>query len=229
MKEEKKASVAALVFGVIIVAGIIALYMGTHIDLMFHEPKDLMELIEEEGSPKKGEYVSVGIDAAVDCYAETKHRINGIIPAGTDMHYVLWLDDGSFISIKVNGKKNIEKLDKIVNETQRYVNGNSDTLPAKYELSGVISTMDSEIEDYYRQDIRYWGIDESGYPIYYVEIDETQSKLSAWLMMGFFALIEVICVIALIKAIQEKKQEKLAAKAAAMNAPITDENNNLYR
>ena len=229
MKEEKKSSVVALVFGVIIVAGIMALYIGTHIDLMFHEPKDLMELIEEEGSPKKGEYVSVGIDAVVDCYAETKHRINGIIPAGTDMHYVLWLDDGSFISLMVNGKKNIEKLDKIMSETQRYVNGNTDTLPAKYQLSGVISTMDSEIEGYYRQDIQYWGINESGYPIYYVQIDETQSKLSAWLMMGFFALIEVICVIALINAIKEKKQEKLAAKAAAMNAPITDENNNLYR
>lgn len=228
MKEEKKSSVGTLVLGVIIVGAIMALYIGTHIDLMFHEPKDIMEHIAEEGSPKKGEYVSVGIDAAVDCYAETKHKINGIIPAGTDMHYVLWLDDGSFISIKVKGKKDIEKLNKIVNETQKYVNGNADTLPAKYELSGVISTMDPKIEDYYDQDIQYWGIDESGYPIYYVEIDETNTKLGAWLMMGFFAVIEVICVISLIDAIKEKKQEKLVAKAAAMNAPITDENNNLY-
>ena len=229
MKEEKKSSVGALVFAVIIVTGIIALYIGTHIDLMFHQPRDIMQVIDEEGSPKKGEYVSVGIDAVVDCYAETKHRINGIIPAGTDMHYILWLDDGSFISLMVKGKKDIEKLDKIMSETQRYINGTTDTLPAKYKLSGVISTMDSEIEGYYRQDIQYWGINESGYPIYYVQIDETQSKLGAWLMMGFFAIIEVICVASLISAIKEKNQEKLAAKAAAMNAPITDENNNLYR
>lgn len=228
MNNEKKSSVGALIFGVIIVGAIIALYVATHIDLMFHEPKDLMELIEDEGAPAKDEYVSVGVDAVVDCYAETKHRINGIIPIGTDTHYVLWLDDGSFISLQAKGKKDIEKLNKIMDETQRYINGNTDTLPAKYEITGVISTMDSEIEGYYRQDLSYWGIDSTVGTIYYVQIDETQSKLGSWLMMGFFVVIEIICVIALIKTIQEKKQEKLAAKAVAMNAPITDENNNLY-
>lgn len=228
MNEQKKSSVVALVFGVIIVTAIIALYVGTHIDLMFHEPKDLMELIEDEGAPVKGEYISVGVDAVVDCYAETKHRINGIIPVGTDTHYILWLDDGSFISLQAKGKKDIEKLNKIMNETQDYIYGTTDVLPAKYEISGVVSTMDPEIEDYYGQALGWWEINSTNATIYYVQIDETETKLSAWLMMGFFAIIEVICIVALVKAIQEKKQEKLAAKAAAMTAPITDENNNLY-
>ncbi|MBR3834680.1 MAG: hypothetical protein IKJ73_10190 [Lachnospiraceae bacterium] len=228
MKEQKKGSIGALIFGVIIVGAIIALYVGTHIDLMFHEPVDLMEHIADEGEPVKGTYVSLGVDGVVDCYAETKHRINGIIPIGTDRHYLLWLDDGSFISLQAKGKKDIEKLNSIMNETQRYINGNADVLPPKYEITGVISTMDSEISGYYRQDLSYWGIDSTVGKIYYVQIDETQGKLSSWLMMGLFVLIEIICIIALIKEINEKKQAKLAAKAATMNAPITDENNNLY-
>ncbi len=228
MKEQKKGSVVALVFGVIIVGAIIALYVGTHIDLMFHEPVDLMEHIADEGAPVKGTYVSIGVDGVADCYAETKHRINGIIPIGTDTHYVLWLDDGSFISMQAKGKKDIEKLNEIMDETYSYINGTTDTLPPKYEMKGVISTMDPEISDYYRQDLSYLGISAANATVYYVQIDETQTKLSAWLMMGFFVIIEIICVFALVNEIKEKKQEKLAAKAAAMNAPMTDENNNLY-
>ncbi len=228
MNNEKKNSVGALIFGVIIVGAIIALYVGTHIDLMFHQPKDLMDIIAEEGEPVKGEYVSIGVDAVVDCYAETKHRINGIIPIGTDYHYILWLDDGSFISLQANGKKTIEKLKSVMGDTQEYIYGTTTVLPAKVEITGVVSTMDREIEDYYRQDLGFWGIDSTVGPIYYVQIDETQSKTGSWLMMGFFAVIEVICVVALVNAIKEKKQEKLAAKAAAMYAPVTDENNNIY-
>lgn len=228
MKEQKKGSIGAMIFGMIIVGAIIVLYVVTHIDLMFHKPVELMEHIAKEGEPVKGTYVSIGVDGVVDCYAETKHRINGIIPIGTDRHYLLWLDDGSFISLQAKGKKDIEKLNSIMNETQRYINGNTDVLPAKYQLSGVISTMDAEISGYYRQDLSYWGIDSTVGKIYYVQIDETQTKLSSWLMMGFFVVIEIICIIALIKEINEKKQAKLAAKAAAINGPMTDENNNLY-
>lgn len=151
-----------------------------------------------------------------------------LIPIGTDRHYLLWLEDGSFISLQAKGKKDIEKLNKIMNETQRYINGNATELPAKYELSGVISTMDSEISGYYRQDLSYWGIDSTVGKIYYVQIDETQTKLSSWLMMGFFVVIEIICIISLIKEINEKKQAKLAAKSTTMSGPMTDENNNLY-
>lgn len=228
MKEQKKGSIGALIFGVIIIGVIIALYVGTHIDLMFHKPVDLMEHIAEEGEPVKGTYVSVGVDGVADCYAETKHRINGIIPIGTDTHYILWLDDGSFISMQAKGKKDIEKLNEIMDETYKYINETTDTLPPKYEMCGVISTMDPEISDYYRQDLSYMGISAANATVYYVQIDETQTKLSAWLMMGFFVIIEIVCVFALVKEIKEKKQEKLAAKAAAMNAPMTDENNNLY-
>ena len=229
MKNQNKGSVVATLIGMIVVAFIIVLYVSTHVDLLLHEPQDLMEHISEAGAPEKDTYVSIGVDAVVECYAETKHTINGFIPAGTDTHYLLWLDDGSFISLQAKGKKDIEKLNSIMNQTQKYIFGNADDLPAKYELNGVITTMDREIEDYYRQALSSWDIDSSVGKIYYVQIDETQGKLGAWLMVGFLVIIEIIIIIGFIGAVQDKKQEKLAAKAVAMNAPITDENNNLYR
>lgn len=228
MQKEQKGNIVGLVFGVIIVTAIIALYVGTHIDLMFKEPQDLIELISEEGEPVKDAYVSLEVDAVVECYAETKHRINGIIPAGTDRHYILWLTDGSFISLQAKGKKDIEALDKIMDQTYDALFVENAPVPDTYELTGVISTMDSEIQGYYRQTLNLWGIDTTVGQIYYVQLDETQTKLSSWLMMGFFVVIDIICIIALVSSIKESKEQKAVAKASVMSAPITDENNNLY-
>ncbi len=240
--KERKNSIVGWWIAVILIGLLMVLYIVTQKDFLFaSEPTDIMDLIEEDGEATKDAYVSVGVDGVVEHYAEMKHSINGIIPIGTDDYYLLWLDDGSFISLTAKGKKNTEKLQKLMNDTHSYIYGQSEFLPDKVEFKGRISTMDSEIEGYYKDALYLWEISESdGLTIHYVTIDTTETPLKAWLMWGFFAIIEVICVIALIKEIKERKALK---SMPVQTAPVgeadvfgninqgtyTDDNNPLYK
>ena len=67
-------------------------------------------------SIKKDSYVDIPIDGVVGNYAYTKHTTY-FIPTGTDEHYIIWLDDGAFISLKVKDKSDINALDSITEKT----------------------------------------------------------------------------------------------------------------
>ncbi len=240
--KQKKNSIVGWWIAAILVGFIMVLYIVTQKDFLFAtKPTDIMELIAEDGTATKDVYVSIGVDGVVEHYAEMKHSINGIIPIGTDDYYLLWLDDGSFISLTAKGKKNTEKLQQIMNDTHSYLYGQTDALPEKLELKGRISTMDSEIEGYYKDALYAWDISASdGLTIYYVTIDTTETPLKSWLMWGFFAVLEVIIVVALVKEIKERKVLKAMP---VQTAPVgeadvfgninqgtyTDDNNPLYK
>lgn len=216
----QKKSIVGNIIGVVIITAILALFLGTQASYLFDStPTDIVDHISEKGAPVKGEYVSVEVDAVVEHFAETDHRINGIIPMGTDNHYLLWLTDDSFIALTANGKDLCNQLSDIKNQTQLYIMGNSDYLSDPVKIEGRIATMDAEIEGYYRDALDYWGIYSSdGLQIYYVAIDETDSKLSNWLMFGFLALIDVIAIIALVK--DAKSNKELKAQEAARAASV---------
>ncbi|MBR3600696.1 MAG: hypothetical protein IKL53_12600, partial [Lachnospiraceae bacterium] len=100
-----------------------------------------------------------------------------------------------------------------------YVMGNTDYLSDPVKIEGKVATMDSEIEDYYRDALDYWGIYSSdGLQIYYVTIDETDSKLSNWLMVGFLVLIDIIAIAVLVKDVKDNKELKAQEAARALNA-----------
>ncbi|MBQ8316908.1 MAG: hypothetical protein IJX85_01070 [Lachnospiraceae bacterium] len=216
----QKKSIVGNIIGVVIITALIALFLVSQAGYLFDStPIDIVEHIEAEGAPVKGEYVSVEVDAVVEHFAETDHRINGIIPMGTDNHYLLWLTDDSFIALTANGKELCNKLSDIKNQTQLYVMGNTDYLSDPVKIEGKVATMDSEIEDYYRDALDYWGIYSSdGLQIYYVTIDETDSKLSNWLMVGFLVLIDIIAIAVLVKDVKDNKELKAQEAARALNA-----------
>ena len=223
--------VAVIFFGVLMVI----FFIADKDFLLKKEPTDIFQHIEEAGAPQKGEYVSIGVDAVLEYYAETKHTTNGI-PTGKEKHYLLWLDDTSFISLTVSGKKNYEKLDEIMNATYDYLDEYVNYLPMPVEFTGRVSTMNSEIEGYYQEALDYWGIsEEDGMTAYYVSIDATRTPSSSWMLLGVLALIEVIAVFVLVKDIKHNrmvKSQAAAARATAMlydnSERITDDNNNLY-
>lgn len=254
-QKNNKGSIGASIFGMVLFLLLGVLLFITDAEYLFSEPRDLNEMLAAGETPEKGEYVTVGVDAVVDWYAETEHKINGIIPIGKEQHCLVWLDDESFISMTVKGK-NIDKVNKIVLETSYFLNGVSDALPTKVVFSGKISTIGSEVSEYYDEVLDAYGIYASdGLVIRYVTIDTTSTKLTSWLLIGVCLLIAVVFLITLVVAVKNKKKEKklqamLAAQASygnpmqpgtvsygntnnqgmgEQNMPYTDDNNNLYR
>lgn len=183
------------------------------------EPEDLYDMIADGKNPEdeKDEFVKIDADAVVDWYAETTYKINGIIPAGKAQHCFLWLDGDAFISLTVKGKKNIEKIDELIDETQAFLNYESDELPTPVHLEGRLATIGAEVDEYYDDAMEAWGISASDrLTVYYVTIDTTDTRLKLWLMAGFFIALDALMVFTIISSAKKMKKEK----AELANAPV---------
>lgn len=191
--------------------------------LLGAEARDVMDYADDGVTPPKDIHVKVKVDACLGNYAETQHKINYIIPAGTEEHYIVWLDNNAAISVTVKNKKTIKLLNGIIDDTWDYLYGSSDLLPEGIVIEGKVSTMDSEISGYYDDYLEEMGFDSSGFPIYNVTIDTTETRLKGWSYVIFLLASSVGCVIGMIASIKARKKEKLAAEA--FNASLNNYNN----
>lgn len=197
--------IAALLVTLLCVAA-----FSTELKYLFGKPTNINDMLAENGAPEKGEYVSVGVDAVFDWYAETNYKINGVIPAGSKQHCIMWLDDDSIISLTVKGKKNIEKIDNIIEGTESYLNGTSDRLPSRIIFEGKVTELGSEVKQYYNDVVLG-----SGYTIHYLTIDTTYSKTSIIIYGLIFLLIIGGLIASFISGIRGVKKLKEAESAAA--------------
>lgn len=207
--------------------------------LIGRETTDLSDLAYLE-RPEKDDHVTADNYAVLGKYAQTKHYINGFIPSGTEYHYILWLDNDAAISVTVKNKKMIEKLDNLETLTWEVLNGESTDYPNVPELEGKVSTMDPEIEGYYDDYLEEIGFTDSGFDIYYVTIDTTETWLVSWLYVLVFAVLAIICIISIIANVRQAKKEKLAmaqldsaaggqtGNAQGYNPAGTSQNNDIY-
>ncbi len=218
-QENKKGNIVAFALCMVMFFFFAFIIFVTEADYLFSEPRDLNEMLASGETPEKGEYVTVGVDAVVDWYAETEHRINGIIPIGKEQHCLVWLDDESFISMTVKGK-NIDKVNELVQETSQYLNGVSNTLPTKVVFSGKVSSIDSDVSEYYQDVLDYYGIYESdGLVVHRLTIDTTSTKLNTWLLFGICMLVAIACLIGIVVTVKKgKKEKKLQAMLASQTA-----------
>lgn len=196
--------------GALLVAFVCVAAFSTELKYLFGKATDINDMLEDGGSPEKGEYVSVGVDAVFDWYAETQYKINGIIPAGSKQHCIMWLDDDSIISLTVKGKKNIEKIDKIIEGTQDCLYGTSDTLPSRIVFEGKVTDIGSEVKQYYNEVVLG-----SGYTIHYLTIDTTYSKTSIIIYGVVFLLIIGGFIASFISGIRGVKKLKEAESATS--------------
>ncbi|MCM1272030.1 MAG: hypothetical protein NC225_06610 [Clostridium sp.] len=164
------------------------------------------DMIEEQGSLVKGEYVSVDARAVIDWYAETQYKINGIIPAGSKQHCLLWIDDTTFVSLTVKGDENKAKINKLIDQTYKYLNYETDDLPETIHFEGEITSIGSEVSKYYNEILTNWQISgDSDLKVYYLTIDTTSTKLSI-VGYGIFALaMIIICIVLCISNIKNAK------------------------
>ena len=220
MKKEKTKggyilqSVASLIVALLIALVLIAAG-SDDLKYLFGKAENMNNVLAE-GGPEKGEYVSVGVDAVVDWYAETTYKINGIIPAGSKWHCLIWLDDDSFISLSVKGKKNKDIINGLINDTEKYMNYQTDELPAPVVFEGKITSIGSEVDEYYDDAIRYYGI--TGMEVHYLTIDTSYSKTSI-IIYGIISLAIIGAFIgAFIGGIKGVKRLKAAERLASSSA-----------
>ena len=189
------------------------MFVGDSDYLLGKEARDVMDYADDGVAPPKGIHIKVNVDACLGNYAETQHKINGIIPAGKEEHYIVWLDNNAALSITVKNKKTINKLNSIIDDTWDYLDGVSDTLPSSITIEGQVNTMDSELEGYYDDYLEDMGFADSGFPIYYVTVDNTDTRATGWLIVGVLLVIGIGCLIGMISIIKAIKREKAAAEA----------------
>lgn len=189
------------------------MFVGDSDYLLGKEARDVMDYADDGVAPPKGIHIKVNVDACLGNYAETQHKINGIIPAGKEEHYIVWLDNNAALSITVKNKKTINKLNSIIDDTWDYLDGVSDTLPSSITIEGQVNTMDSELEGYYDDYLEDMGFADSGFPIYYVTVDNTDTRATGWLIVGVLLVIGIGCLVGMISVIKAIKREKAAAEA----------------
>lgn len=218
MKKEKTKggyivqSVASLIAAILIALLLFAAF-SDDIKYLFGKAENMNEVLAE-GEPEKGEYVSVGVDAVVDWYAETTYKINGVIPAGSKWHCLIWLDDDSFISLTIKGKKNKDIINGLINDTEKYLNYEAE-LPSPVVFEGKVTSIGTEVDEYYDDALRYYGITSS--EVHYLTIDTTYSKTSIIIYGIIFLAIIGMFIGLFIGGIKGAKRLK-AAEAFASSA-----------
>ena len=202
VQPKRKNSKVGLIVGTIFFFFITILLFVIQKDVIFDNSVKFYDSFES-GKPKKGSFVELTVDGVIGNYAETKHTTNGV-PTGKDQHFIIWLDNDNFISLKTNNKKLIKELNEISDYTWDYVDGLRTDLPKKITIKGSIESMDSEMTGFYND----WIIDEMdcGDRAYYLEIDTTETPGTYRLMVGIFAVLGIGCLIALIFSIKKEKE-----------------------
>lgn len=207
-------SVASLIAAILIALLLFAAF-SDDLKYLFGKAEN-MNTVLAQGGPEKGQYVSVGVDAVVDWYAETTYKINGIIPAGSKWHCLIWLDDDSFISLSVKGKKNKDIINGLINDTEKYINNQADELPAPVVFEGKITSIGSDGKKFYNDALRRKQLYDK--EVRYLTIDTSYSKTSI-IIYGIIALAVIGGFIgAFIGGIKGVKRLKAAEKLAASAA-----------
>lgn len=124
----------------------------------------------------EGEYVSVDIDAVLGTFAKTSRRILYAIPVGSDYHYIVWLDDESFIAASVDGAK-AEAMEEMTEATWAFINGEAESLPTdKIRLEGTLEPLKGELLVLYNKTMDEAGFSEADRQIrpYVIDAENTR-------------------------------------------------------
>ena len=216
-QNKKGGAVLSLVIGIIFVLFAGILFIGDMDYLLGGKAKDLNE-IAANVCPQKDDHVRTDSYLVLGNFAETQHKINGIIPVGKEQHYAIVLGDDNMtdiadakvIVLTVKNKKTIKKLDELANN-------DSANFSDAFAIEGQIRTLDPEISGYYRDALSDSGI--TDYCDYYtVALDATQTRLFGWLLVIGVLAVGVLCIVAFVKINKQIKNEKNLAYTNATPA-----------
>ena len=181
-------------------------------DVLADNATDLQDLIDDNAE-LKDQYVELYVDGVIGNYAETEHKINGIIPSGTDQHYLLWLDDGTFISLTTRNKDLMSKLDAICDNTWDYIDYKTDVLDKSITIKGKIGSMDTEIKGFCNEWLDQLEVSHSD--MRYVSINADTSRGSVLGYVGICLLLAGVGVFVFINAVNKEKKEAYNAQVVS--------------
>lgn len=186
--------------------------IGDSAYLLGEEARDLNE-IATVTRPEPGTHVKTDSYIVLGKFAETKHYIDGIIPAGKEQHFAIVLGsddmedmyDAKIIVVTVKNKKMIEKLTKLAADD--YANFSDGVL-----IEGEITHMDYDIEKYYREALSSAGLDDFDY--YTVSMDLTRTRVYGWALCLGALLFGVLMIVIFVA---EKKNAAMQTGSSYVN------------
>ena len=180
---------------------------------------NLNEVIADGGSPQKGDHVKLKVYFVLGNFAETKHTINGFIPAGKEQHYGIMMEDGSVIAVTVKSSSDIDKLEEIYDKNWDLLEAEDSSFMFNFlEITGTVKNMDPKIEGFYKTALSGADITAADTNIYYLSIDATDTRFSYFLIDLFFLGIMALCIFLFFVNKKKKKQLSELQAIAKSNA-----------
>lgn len=168
-------------------------------DILSTESQNLDEYI--------GDYVFADASAVVDLYATTDFSINNI-PIQRDNHYIILLDDNSFLSVTLPWRKSSE-MNRICEESWEVFSGTSNHFTdTPIHIEGTLDAMTREMEGYFDDRLGQCGVDPSGDEIRHLTINTKNTRFSE-LIISFVLLLFGVAF--LICAFSKKIMNKIEA------------------
>ena len=180
---------------------------------------DLNEVIADGGSPQKGDHVKLKVYFVLGNFAETKHTINGFIPAGKEQHYGIMMEDGSVIAVTLKSSSDIDKFEEIYSKNWDLLEAEDYSFMYNFlEITGTVKNMDREIEGFYKTALSGADITAADTNIYYLSIDATDTRFSYFLVDIFLLGVMVLCIFLFFAEKKKKKQLNELQAIAKSNA-----------
>ena len=193
--------------------------------------QDLNAIIQNGEDLPEGEFVSLKVRFPLGQYAEESHKLtyggssssgDGGFTSGMDYYYLVFLEDYTFLSVKVSNNEEINALDALYDDLNAMESINSfDDLSNYVELSGRLEKMtDSELIGYYKEAVSYLDVDENSEYVRMYELDTTAIPTQN-------IIILVVCAAAVIGAVylffrlQKKKKKEEGMNSMAPANPQT--------
>lgn len=221
-KKNAKSSIAGAVFMCIFFLVILIVLIIIEKDVLLDNYVDFYKKERTTGI-EKDDFVKIRATAALGNYAHTKHYTS-FVPTGTERYYILWIGDNKVISVTVKDTKDVERLDKLSNQTWEYINSNgavNNITPIT--LKGVVKTIDPKIDDYYDNYLSKINFNAEDKKVYHVTIDTTDNKNTAIGYIVFLLILDGVSWFILIAEIRKKKSEEFKKLAASMYKKAQEE------
>ncbi len=190
-----------------ILAGVIVFACIDSVKLVFQEPVDILEAME---NPEEGTPVTVDVDAVIDWFATLEHQRNGVTTS-TEYYCIVWLDDSKFISMAVR-ESDKDTVDDIIDDTWEYLDGDAESYPVPTQFTGTLTKMQTEEQDYFEDYLMDMGYTSDEIPqyAYLWTVDTTNTKQMGLIALGIAGVLFIIGLIFLILGIRAGKKEKAA-------------------
>lgn len=177
----------------------------------------------------KDEIVSLNVTYIIDYYAEyTSSRKNSF-------HCLAMIDNANIISLEV-GKETAaaNQAERIIDETCKYITGESNKPPIPYKFTGKVNKMKSEAKTYYKTALSLLQYPYENAYEFNIDTTETRDVQIIYLVLailvffawGFFTFLQIH---SFIYDIKQAKMNALKEKAHVVTVPVIADYSDEYK